>query len=298
MEKLINKRLSWYLETNKLLSPLQSGFRKNRSTMDQLVRLETFIRQAFVKGEHLTAIFFDLEKAFDTTWKYGIMKDLHDLDLRGNLPLFIENFLKNRSFHVKVGSTLSDTFTQEEGVPQGSILSPLLFEIKINSITNKLKSNINSSLYIDDFLICYKSRGNIGTIDRQLQQQLKILEKWANENGFKFSPTKTVAVHFCRKHTCIKKHELQLYNKQLPVKDENRFLGVIFDKKLSFIPHIKDLKTRCKIALNALKIFSNPEWGGDTDTLLHLYRSIIRSKLDYASPIYGSARPSYLKKIP
>jgi len=121
--------------------------------MDQLVRLETFIRQAFVKGEHLTAIFFDLEKAFDTTWKYGIMKDLHDLDLRGNLPLFIENFLKNRSFHVKVGSTLSDTFTQEEGVPQGSILSPLLFEIKINSITNKLKSNINSSLYVDDFLI-------------------------------------------------------------------------------------------------------------------------------------------------
>ena len=71
---------------------------------------------------------------------------------------------------------------------------------------------------------------------------------------------------------------------------------MIFDKKLSFIPHIKDLKTRCKIALNALKIFSNPEWGGDTDTLLHLYRSIIRSKLDYASPIYGSARPSYLKK--
>ena len=205
MEKLINKRLSWYLETNKLLSPLQSGFRKNRSTMDQLVRLETFIRQAFVKGEHLTAIFFDLEKAFDTTWKYGIMKDLHDLDLRGNLPLFIENFLKNRSFHVKVGSTLSDTFTQEEGVPQGSILSPLLFEIKINSITNKLKPNINSSLYVDDFLICYKSLGNIGTIDRQLQQQLKILEKWANENGFKFSPTKTVAVHFCRKHTCIKK---------------------------------------------------------------------------------------------
>ena len=121
--------------------------------MDQLVRLETFIRQAFVKGEHLTAIFFDLEKAFDTTWKYGIMKDLHDLDLRGNLPLFIENFLKNRSCHVKVGST----FTQEEGVPQGSILSPLLFEIEINSITNKLKPKINSSLYVDDFLICYKS---------------------------------------------------------------------------------------------------------------------------------------------
>ena len=297
MEKIINKRLSWFLESNDALSPLQSGFRKNRSTIDHLVRLETFIRQAFVNGEHLTAVFFDLEKAFDTTWKYGIMKDLHDLGLRGNLPKFINNFLKNRSFHVKVGSTLSDPFNQEEGVPQGSILSPLLFEIKINSITKTLKSDINSSLYVDDFLICYKSKGKIESIDRQLQQQLKILEQWTNENGFKFSPTKTVAVHFCRKNSCIKQHELCLYGNQLPVKEETRFLGVIFDKKLSFISHIKDLKTRCKTALNALKIFSNPEWGGDTETLLHLYRSLIRSKLDYASLIYGSTRPSYLKML-
>ena len=81
------------------------------------------------------------------------------------------------------------------------------------------------------------------------------------------------------------------------VKEETRFLGVILDKKLSFRSHIKDLKTRCKQSLNALKIFSNPEWGGDTDTLLHLYRSLVRSKLDYASLVYGSARPSYLKML-
>ena len=297
MEKLINKRLSWFLEKNSLLSPLQSGYRKNRSTMDHLVRLETYIRQAFANGEHISAIFFDLEKAFDTTWKYGIMKDLHELNLRGNLPKFIENFLKNRSFQVKVGSTLSDPYVQEEGVPQGSILSPLLFEIKINSITKTLKSDINSSLYVDDFLICYKSRGKIDSIERQLQQQLKILEEWANQNGFKFSPTKTTAVHFCRKRSCVKQHELNLYGQKLPVKNETRFLGVIFDRTLSFVPHIKDLKTRCTTAINALKILAHPEWGGDTETLLHLYRSLVRSKLDYASPIYGSARPSYLKML-
>ena len=297
MEKLIHKRLSWYLEINNLLSPLQSGYRNNRSTLDHLVRLETFIRQAFVNEEHLSAIFFDLEKAFDTTWKHGIMKDLHNLNLRGNLPKFIENFLKNRSFHVKVGSSLSDPHTQEEGVPQGSILSPLLFEIKINSITDNLNQNIDSSLYVDDFLICYKSKANIDIIERQLQQQLKKLEEWANQNGFKFSPSKTVTVHFCRKRSCIKKHELKLYNKKIPVKDETPFLGVIFDKKLSFQPHIKNLRSRCISALNALKILASPEWGGDRETLLHLYRSLVRSKLDYASQIYGSARPSYLKTL-
>ena len=72
LERMINARLVRYLEINNLISPVQSGFRSERSTNDNLVRLETFIRDAFVKKEHVVAVFFDLEKAYDTTWKYGI----------------------------------------------------------------------------------------------------------------------------------------------------------------------------------------------------------------------------------
>ena len=89
LERMINKRLIWYLESNNLLSRYQSGFRAGRSTNDNLVKLETFIRDAFVKKEHVVAVFFDLEKAYDTTWRYGIMKDIHKLGLRGRLPTFI-----------------------------------------------------------------------------------------------------------------------------------------------------------------------------------------------------------------
>ena len=71
---MINKRLIWYLESNNLLSWYQPGFRAGRSANDNLVKLETFIRDAFVKKEHVVAVFFDLEKAYDTTWRYGIMK--------------------------------------------------------------------------------------------------------------------------------------------------------------------------------------------------------------------------------
>ena len=70
------------LETKNILTELQSGFRKSRSTTDQLVRLESFVREAFVRGEHVVAVFFDLEKAYDTTWKYGILKDLEDAGLK------------------------------------------------------------------------------------------------------------------------------------------------------------------------------------------------------------------------
>ena len=97
LERMINKRLVWYLESNDLISPIQSGFRSERSTNDHLIRLETFIHDAFVNREHVVSVFFDLEKAYDTTWRSGILKDLHDLGLKGRLPLFIQSFLEDRT---------------------------------------------------------------------------------------------------------------------------------------------------------------------------------------------------------
>ena len=101
---MVNDRLVWYLESNKLLTSVQCGFRKCRRTTDHLVRLETFVREAFVQRQHCVAVFFDLEKAYDTTWKYGVMKDLHDAGLRGRLPLFIEGFLSDRQFQVRLSA--------------------------------------------------------------------------------------------------------------------------------------------------------------------------------------------------
>ena len=112
-----------------------------------------------------------MEKAYNTTWKYGIMKDLHGFGLRGRLPNFI-SFLcfcfLNRSLEVRVGSVFSDYHPQELGVPQGSILSVTLFSMKINSITQCFKHGVDCSLYVDNFQICYRS-SNMSIIERQLQ---------------------------------------------------------------------------------------------------------------------------------
>ena len=99
MERMVNDRLVWYLENNKLITTVQSGFRKQRGTLDHLVRFETFIREAFIKKEHVVSVFFfDLESAYDTTWKYGIMNDLHDFGIRCRLVYFISAFLNERQF--------------------------------------------------------------------------------------------------------------------------------------------------------------------------------------------------------
>ena len=86
------------------------------------------------------------------------MKDLFDAGLRGRLPLFIQGFLQNRQFQVRLGSHMSDSFDQEMGVPQGSILSVILFALKINSIVKNLSPGVECSLYVDDFVICYRSK--------------------------------------------------------------------------------------------------------------------------------------------
>ena len=197
---------------------------------------------------------------------------------------------------MRVGSTLSDLYDQEQGVPQGAILSTTLFNVKLNDIINCLDYKTDGSLYVDDFCICFRSK-NMRTIERHLQQCLNRIEDWATRNGFKFSKSKTQCVHFCQQRKIHNDPALYIYGSQIPVVAESKFLGVIFDRKLSFIPHIKYVKAKCLKALNLLKVLSHTSWGADRTTLLHLYRSLIRSKLDYGSLVYGSARKSYLQML-
>ena len=294
LERMVNDRLVWFLEKNNLIVDVQSGFRRQRGTIDHLVRFETFVREAFINRQHVVSVFFDLESAYDTTWKYGILKDLHDFGLRGRLPLFISAFLDKRFFRVRVGNTVSGAREQEMGVPQGCILSVTLFSVKINSIVKAICPGVDCSLYVDDFVICFRPR-NMNIIERQLQQCLNKLQTWSEENGFNFSKSKTKCMHLCNLRGVQPDPELYLDKTKIVVVSEFKFLGVIFDKKLSFLPHITALKKKCKKALNLLKVVAHSEWGADRKVLLRLYRSLIRSKLDYGTNVYGSARKSYLK---
>jgi len=296
MERMINARLVWFLEKNGLISQYQSGFRQGRSTLDQLVRLDSEIRDGFVKGNHVVSVFFDLEKAYDTTWKYGIMKDLHNAGLRGNMPIFIQNFLSHRKFCVRLGSVASNLHDLEMGVPQGSILSVTLFSLKINGISKVIPPGIEQSLFVDDFSITCSS-SSMQTIEHRMQNCLNRIQQWADENGFRFSRTKTVCMHFCNKRSLHLDPELKLNNIPIPVVEQTKFLGVIFDNKLNYKAHIDYLRKKCQNSLNLLKVVSRMDWGADRTVMLRLYRALVRSKLDYACVIYSSARQSYLKKL-
>ena len=104
-------------------------------------------------------------------------------------------------------------------------------------------------------------------------------------------------MHFCQLRKVHNDPELYLYGSLIPVVEDFKFLGVLFDRKLSFIPQITYLKAKCLKALNLLKVLSHTDWGADRTVLLQLYRSLIRSKLDNGSIVYGSARPSYISSL-
>jgi len=155
---------------------------------------------------------------------------------------------------------------------------------------------VDCSLYVDDFLIRCRSK-HIHIIERHRQQCLNKLYDWVETNGFKFSSTKTVCIHFCKLRKQHPDPCLFLNGSSIPVVDEAKFQGVIFDNKLSLLPHIRQLKNKCTKALNLLCVLAHTTWVANQETLLHLYRSLIRSKLDYGYVLYGSAPRLYLRML-
>ena len=296
MEKNINTRLVWYLESKNLLSPLQFEFRKNKSMLDPLFRLSNDIQQGFAEQRQTIGVFFDLQKAYDTTWRHGIIKQLYKMGIKGNMIRFINSFLSERYIKVKVGDKISSPYVQEEGVPQGSVLSVTCFAVAINSIAEVIEEPVKYSLYVDDLAI-YITRYDSSDACRLLQKSINAINKWADNNGFKFSSSKTVAVQFTRSRRRDTPPTLKMGDEILPLEKEVKFLGMIFDSKLTWSSHIDMLKVKVKKSLDIIKVVSNHNWGADRKSLIRLYDSICKSKIDYGCQIYSSACKTKLREL-
>ena len=244
----------------------------------------------------MIAIFFDLEKAYDCTWRHHILKTVEETGIKGHLSRYIQNFLTIRTFKVKINSTLSETFNQTQGVPQGSVMSVTLFGMAINGIIAELPTDIQKSLFVDDLAI-YFSSSSIIAIERKLQMAIDKIFNWTLQTGFKLSKEKTVAVHFHRKRGLQQEPQLKIGNHAIPFQNKAKFLSMIFDQRLYWRDHVEYLRGKCTKSLNLLKCLSHTDWGSDRLSLMRIYRATTRSQLDYGSQIYASATQHILKKL-
>ena len=131
---IVAKRLRWYLQKNNLINILQSGFRSRRRTTDHLLRLHDAIYEAIANKRSVLSVFLEIEKAYDMVCREALLLKLLQLGITGEIFSFIKSFLTNRSFQVRIDSSYSEVKNLENGVPQGSILSPILFSILINDL--------------------------------------------------------------------------------------------------------------------------------------------------------------------
>jgi len=140
------------------------------------ISLESTVRKAQANGEHVVAIFFDIEKAYDLTWRYGVIKAIHQAGLRGGMARFIINFLEERTFKVKTNSIHSGSQRQHEGIPQGSVISPTLFILSVNKLIKLITNHqrFQKSLFIDDLQVSYRD-ADLQNVKEHLQNCINTL---------------------------------------------------------------------------------------------------------------------------
>ena len=290
-EKIVNSRLLDFLISNKILSQYQSGFLANRSTLDSLCLLENDIRENARRGKSTLAVFIDITQAFDSVYHNLILNKAKKLGIKGNMLCFIKNFLSDRTIRVRIHNILSEVFQIKKGVPQGSVISPTLFLIVINDIAANCPQNIKFSLYADDCAIW-----SYNIPDDQcheiIQKAIDHIHDWSKINLLKISAEKTKVVYFSNKHK--NPPPLTLDGTQLSYNKEVKFLGILFDKRMTWKPHITSIKERCAKDLRLLNIISYQGWGADFLTLKRIYNILILSKINYGSCLFNTAAQSNL----
>ena len=277
-EKIIFKNLYSYLNTNNLLTTNQSGFRPGDSTTNQLLYLVNEIHQAFEnpKSLEVRAVFLDISKAFDKVWHDGLIFKLKQNGVSGSLLMFFQNYLYNRKQRVVLNGSYSGFSAVESGVPQGSVLGPLLFLIYINDLERNIKSNIK--FFADDtMLFSIVKDPTISASD--LNHDLNIIYQWAHQWKMEFNPdpTKqaTEVLFSCKKSS--PNHPKLIFNGTYVAKaNEQKHLGLILDSRLTFESHINDKIIKAKKNLGIIKYLSNflP-----IKTLDQMYKALVRSHL-------------------
>lgn len=295
MEKMINDRMSYIIESKKLIQGYQSGFRRGRGAMDPLVVLEDEIRRAQANREAVVAVFFDIEKAYDMMWKEGLLIKLRTMGFNGRMFNWVREFLTGRSIIVKINGVLSQRYDTENGIPQGSIVSPMLFAIMINGIFSEIESHVEVALYADDGALWKRGR-NIKFIWKEIQRAVTDVDKWAIKWGFRISVQKTKSMVFTKKKI-TEDMKITLSGLEVERVESFKYLGMWLDPKLTWNPHIQNMVERCKKVLNVMRCLRGIEWGASRHALRTIYTGLIRSVLDYGSFIYGSAAKTILRKL-
>lgn len=293
IEKILHDRLNSYLTAINFLSNKQYGFRSKSSTLSATIDLLTTIKTSNDKRMISLGILIDLKKAFDTVSHKLLLNKLENMGLSGSALGIYQSYLSNRKQVVRVGRTISDTHDVICGIPQGSILGPLLFLVYVNDIHQAgLQGHI--TLYADDTSLFYFGN-KMNELAEKAQRDLNILHGWFQTNLLTINITKTKYIIFKNKNKQIDSYEpLNINTIKIDDTEQEKYLGIIFDNKLTWQPHINFVKSKISRLTGALRRIS---YFLPNTTRFLIYNSLVKSHLDYLIELWGNAADVHINKL-
>ena len=279
VERLLKNRLEWIVESRNILAPSQFGFRKGLSTIDSLSVLTTDIRRAYAKGEYLVGVFLDVASAYDGVLLPVLRQKLRQLSIPPKMSHYICNLLTGKTVSVKHPLLTVPSRLVWKGLPQGSALSPLLYNLYTHDLELSVNSFCNILQYADDIVLYYSSK-SVEDITFRLNTALHYLNQWLSDHGLALSVAKCQAVVFTKKRI-IPNFNILYENVPINFSENVKFLGIILDKRLNGIAHAEYLSRKCENGINALRAVSGVWWGAHPYSLKLVYHAIVRSHIDY-----------------
>ena len=269
--------------TNNLITKNQSGFRPNDSVTNQLIFLADSIHSSLDLNLDVRSVFLDMSKAFDRVWHEGLLFKLKQNGINGKPLNLMKSYLGNRKQRVVLNGSESDWGLIESGVPQGSVLGPLLFLIYINVLKVGIKSH--KKFFADDTSL-FSIVKDPDASAHELNHDLNLISQWAHQWKMSFNPDpskQAVQVVFSPKSKPIENP--QIYFNDIEVKSikQHKHLGLILDAKLSFASHINEKLSKARKGLGIIK-FLSPYLS--IKTLDQLFKLYIRPHLDFCDVIY------------
>ena len=286
-ERIILSRLLFFLESNCILSARQAGFHPGRSTLDQILYLSQSISGGFNKprpGSRTILPTIDFSKAFDSVWHPALFHKLISARLPPCFARWTQSFLSDRRASVIYQNLKSRSFRVRRGVPQGSVLGPILFSLFINDLPASLPSSVSCSLYADDLAI-WSSFALAPTAVEATQGALFRLKRWSEYWCLPLNPSKCEASFFSADpHQANLQHNLLLLGYRVRFNPTPTFLGVTFDRTFFFSKHVSSLKAKFFPKSQGLTLYLCFLMGPSKESLSLLYKSFLRPLLTYASP--------------
>jgi hypothetical protein len=293
-EKLVYMRLERYLRQNQVLNPAQYGFRENRSTTMALLDFYDKISTAIDDKKYSIGIFIDLRKAFDTIDHKILLGKIQFYGIRGLAFEWFKNYLTNRIQYVCINDTYSNSNTITCGVPQGSILGPLLFLIYINDIVES-SSILHFMLFADDTNLSY-SDNCINNLKVIVNSEIAKLSTWFTVNKLSFNCKKSNYMLFGHKHLddALCKNMITINSNTLERVKVVKFLGILIDDKMDWKAHISHVASKVARNIGIMYKIKNKL---NLSTMIMLYNSLVYSHLLYCCIVWGSASSTSLNKL-